>query len=93
MRRGYLLLIRGCDETYDDTHCAVDLDIDLRLQKAGLVLLLDKGNDLLVPNPRPLMPHGLRWTTSPEEALREWTEIRAPQVLSGDLHARRSILP
>lgn len=89
--REAVLEVGGFDEFYNDTHCADDMDFACRLAKAGFKFWLDKGNEVVIPNPRPFSPL-LRRARPHEEALREWTTERAPEIDAGAVAPRRSIL-
>lgn len=64
--RSLLVRVNGWEETFDDGHACDDLDICRRFTKAGAVMVVDKGNECFVPNPRPFFPL-MRWTRPPTE--------------------------
>lgn len=64
--RDLLVEINGWEESFDDGHASDDMDICRRFTLANSVLLNDKGNECIVPNPRPFFPL-LRWKRTPKD--------------------------
>ena len=65
--RAALVAAGGADEAFDARPDYVDSDLGLRVEKQGYVLVLDKGNEIVVPTPHALLPT-LRWSGTAEDA-------------------------
>ena len=90
VRRADLREVCGLDETYNDTKCADDLDLGMRLGNAGVTFVLDKSIDVLIPDPHVFTPE-LRRTRTHLEALADWELRRRPILASGAIHPEKSL--
>ena len=91
VRREHLLAVRGLDETYNDTKCADDLDVTLRLSQHGVKFVIDKGIDVLIPDPHAWTPE-LQRKRPYLDTLKEWQEERKPILVAGETQPRISML-
>lgn len=83
--RDVLLEINGWEESFDDGHTHDDIDIGRRLSLAKSTMVLDKGNECFVPNPRPFFPL-MRWKRAPIENRRLFDTLKAmnrPRAIQG----------
>lgn len=65
--RAALLEAGGADEAFDARPDYVDTDLALRVEQQKVVLVLDKGNEVIVPTPHALLPT-LGWSGTKEDA-------------------------
>jgi len=93
--RQVLIDVNGWEESFDDGHASDDMDMCRRLTLAGAAFVNDKGNECIVPNPRPFFPL-LRWKRTPKENRALYDTLCAmnrPRAIQGLVNELENIRP